>query len=170
LEIENMSQPQGIRPRFPEGYVNAPKDLLPWSHIEQRLTAAKNYWICSVRPNGRPHAMPVWAVWLDGSIYFDGSPETRHARNIAQNPNVVVHLESGDEVLVVEGVTQVLPTVTPELGKMLSQAYITKYAKEGYSPKPDQWNDSGLFQVRPQVVLAWTSFADDPTKFVLETD
>ena len=165
-----MSQPQGVRPYFPEGYVDDPKSLLPWSHVEQRLTAAKNYWICSVRPNGKPHAIPVWAVWIDGSIYFDGSSKTRHARNIAQNPNVAIHLESGDEALIVEGVTQVLPTVTPELGKRLSQAYTKKYAKEGYAPKPDQWNDGGLFQVRPQVVLAWTTFKDDPTKFVLEVD
>ena len=84
-----MNQPQGIRPRFPEGYAKAPKALLPWSYVERRITDAKNYWSCSVRPNGKPHAVPVWAVWLDSHIYFDGSPETRHARNIAHNPNSV---------------------------------------------------------------------------------
>ena len=162
-----MQQPQGVRPHFPEGYVNDPQKLLDWSHVEKRLTAAKNYWICSVRPNGKPHAIPVWAVWLDGSIYFDGSPETRHARNIVHNPNVAIHLENGDEVLSIEGVVQILDTVTPELGKRLSQAYTAKYAEMGYSPKPDQWNQGGLYCVHPQVVLTWTSFADDPTKFVI---
>ncbi len=163
-----MSQPQATRPYFPEGYLENPKGMVPWGYIEQRLTAAKNYWICSVRPNGKPHAIPVWAVWVDGCIYFDGSPETRHAQNIARNPNVAVHLESGDDVLIVEGTVQILKTAAPGLGKKLAQAYTTKYVDEGYSPQPDQWDNGGLFQVRPQMVLAWTKFTDDPTKFVLE--
>ena len=163
-----MTQPRITRPRFPEGYLAGPKALLPWSHVEQRLAAAKNYWICSVRPNGKPHTVPVWAVWVDKSIYFDGSPETRHARNISHNPNVVVHLESGDDVLIVEGVAQMLETVTPKLGRQVAQAYSAKYAEIGYSPQPDQWNNGGLFRVLPHMVLAWTQFTDDPTKFVLE--
>jgi nitroimidazol reductase NimA-like FMN-containing flavoprotein (pyridoxamine 5'-phosphate oxidase superfamily) len=162
-----MSQPQTTRPRFPEGYLENPKSMVPWSYVEQRLAAAKNYWVCSVRPNSNPHVIPVWAVWVDGCIYFDGSPETRHARNIASNPNIAVHLESGDDVLIVEGTTQMLQTVAQELGKKVAQAYSAKYAEMGYSPQPDQWNSGGLFQVRPQTVLAWTKFTDDPTKFVL---
>ena len=163
-----MSQPQATRPHFPEGYLENPKGMVPWSHVEQRLTAAKNYWVCSVRPNSKPHAIPIWAVWVDGCIYFDGSPETRHARNIAHNPNVAIHLESGDDVLIVEGAAQMLPTVEQELGRKVAQAYTAKYATEGYSPQPDQWSNGGLFQVSPQMVLAWTKFTDDPTKFVFE--
>lgn len=164
-----MSQPKATRPHFPEGYLDNPRGLVPWSYIEQRLAAARNYWICSVHPDNKPHAIPVWAVWVDGCVYFDGSPETRHARNIARNPHVSVHLESGDDVLIVEGIAKMLQGVAPELGKTVAQAYSAKYADEGYSPQPDQWNKGGLFQVRPQMVLAWTKFTDDPTKFVLET-
>jgi nitroimidazol reductase NimA-like FMN-containing flavoprotein (pyridoxamine 5'-phosphate oxidase superfamily) len=159
-----------MRPHFPQGYLENPKSMVPWSHVEQRLAAARNYWICSVRPNGKPHVIPVWAVWVDGYIYFDGSPETRHARNIAHNPNIAVHLESGDEVLIVEGTVEMLKTVAPEFGKRLAQTYSAKYAADGYSPQPNQWDEGGLFQVRPQMVLAWTKFTDDPTKFVLKPD
>jgi nitroimidazol reductase NimA-like FMN-containing flavoprotein (pyridoxamine 5'-phosphate oxidase superfamily) len=165
-----MSPPQPTRPHFPEGYLANPKSMVPWSYVEQRLTDAKNYWVCSVRPNGKPHVIPVWAVWVDGCIYFDGSPETRHARNIDRNPSVAVHLESGDDVLIVEGNAQMLQTVDRELGKKVAGQYSSKYAAEGYSPQPDQWEKGGLFQVRPQMVLAWTKFTDDPTKFVLGPD
>ncbi|MEI6136703.1 MAG: pyridoxamine 5'-phosphate oxidase family protein [Chloroflexota bacterium] len=30
-----------------------------------RLRTAMNYWIATTRPDGRPHAAPVWGVWLD---------------------------------------------------------------------------------------------------------
>ena len=56
------------RPHVPETYgLKASKEYLPWSFAEERLTASKNYWICSARPDGRPHSIPVWGFWLDGT-------------------------------------------------------------------------------------------------------
>ena len=162
-----MTQLKISRPRFPEGYVDHPKALLTWDHVEQRLTVAKNYWLSTVRPTGRPHAIPVWAVWVEGRLYFDGSPETRHARNIAKNPHVCLHLESGDDVIILEGVAQPSPRPSAELGTKLAQAYAVKYATLGYTPQPNQWDQGGLFEIVPDTVLAWTKFTDDPTRFIL---
>jgi len=163
-----MTQPQVTRPHFPEGYVDHPNALLNWDFVEQKLRQAKNYWLCTVRPDGRPHAVPKWAVWVDGKLYFDGSPETRNARNLAGNPHVSVHLESGDEVVIVEGTAQASSRPAPGLGRKLAQAYAAKYAALGYSPQPDQWDGGGLFEIAPRTVLAWTRFTEDPTKFVFE--
>lgn len=33
-----MSSPRITRPHFPPGYVEHARELLPWSHVEQRLT------------------------------------------------------------------------------------------------------------------------------------
>ena len=90
---------------MPQGYgvPETEEGLLPWSWATARLEAALNYWFATTRPDGRPHAMPAWAVWLDDSLYFEGSPATRRARNLAENPQVSVHLESGDEVVILEG-------------------------------------------------------------------
>src|SRR5919206_3597441 len=99
------SEPQRSRPVMPEGYGVPTTDdgLLDWSWATQRLEAARNYWFSTTRPDGRPHAMPAWAVWLDGVLYFEGSPATRRARNLATNPALSVHLESADEVVILEG-------------------------------------------------------------------
>ena len=93
------------RPSMPDGYgvPDTDEGLLDWSWAVERLESALNYWFATTRPDGRPHAMPAWAVWLDGGLYFEGSPLTRRARNLAANPAVVVHLESGDEVVILEG-------------------------------------------------------------------
>ena len=166
-----MSPIQISRPHFPKGYLENPKGLLPWSHVEQRLTAAKNYWLCSVNPGpaqGSPHAVPKWAVWVDGKLYFDGSPETRHARNIAQNPQVSVHLESGDDVVILNGVARAVGKPGAELGEQVASAYRAKYGEMGYAPQADQWDNGGLYEITPRNVLAWTSFTEDPTKFVLD--
>ncbi len=160
-----MKEPKSSRPHFPEGHVAHPKGFVPWSHVEERLTQARNYWVCTVRPDGRPHCIPKWGVWVEGKLYFDGSMETRHARNVAENPHVSVHLESGDDVVSVEGEAQAHPGPSKDLGKKLSQAYKAKYASLGYAPEPDQWDGGGLLVVTPKKVLAWTKFTDDPTRF-----
>lgn len=162
-----MADPKITRPHFPKGYLEHPKSFLPWSHVEQRLTEAKHYWLCTVRPNGRPHAVPKWAVYLNGKLYFDGSPETRHARNIAENPHLVVHLESGEDVVIVEGVAKESGKPTPELAAQIARAYAQKYADRGYAPQPEQWDEGGLFEIEPHTVIAWTQFTDDPTRFSL---
>jgi nitroimidazol reductase NimA-like FMN-containing flavoprotein (pyridoxamine 5'-phosphate oxidase superfamily) len=163
-----MADPKISRPHFPKGYLENPKALLPWSHVEQRLSDALHYWLCTVRPDGRPHAVPKWAVYVDAKIYFDGSPETRHARNIAQNPQVVLHLESGEDVIIVEGTAKEYGKPAAELALQIAQAYAQKYADRGYAPEPDQWDEGGLFEITPHTVIAWTQFTDDPTRFTLE--
>ena len=35
-----------------------------------RLRAAMVYWLATTRPDGRPHAMPVWGVLLGEVLWF----------------------------------------------------------------------------------------------------
>ena len=156
------------RPKFPKGYVDHPTASVSWDYVAGKLTEAKNYWLCSVRPDGRPQVVPRWAVFLDGNIYYDGSPETRHARNLEKNPQVSVHLESGDEVVILEGASQPAGKPSPTLGKALSEAYRSKYAALGYAPEANQWDEGGLYVFRPRQCIAWTQFTKDPTKFVFD--
>jgi pyridoxamine 5'-phosphate oxidase-like protein len=164
-----MATPTVTRPHFPQGYLENPQGLLAWSHVERQLVEATHYWLCSVRPNGRPHTVPKWAVWVNGLLYFDGSPQTRHARNIARNPFVCVHLESGERAVIVEGVGK---ETTPgrDLAVAVAGAYSAKYKALGYSPEPDSWDAGGLFEITPHTVIAWNSFTVDPTKFVFPTE
>jgi hypothetical protein len=155
-----------MRPKFPKGYVDKPASFVTWEWVAAQLTGSINYWLCSVRPDGRPHVVPRWCVYVDGKIYYDGSPETRHAQNIVENPNVSVHLESGTEVIILEGTSA--PAGRPDAGfaQRLADAYRVKYAALGYSPEPGQWDEGGLFVFTPRQCLAWTVFFENPTKFV----
>jgi nitroimidazol reductase NimA-like FMN-containing flavoprotein (pyridoxamine 5'-phosphate oxidase superfamily) len=157
------------RPKFPKGYVDKPVSYLTWDWVATQLTEAKHYWICSVRPDGRPHVVPRWCVFVDGKIYYDGSPETRHAINISANPNVSVHLENGWEAVILEGTSQMAGKPSPELGKQLAQAY-KKYKEYGYTPGPHSWDKGGLFVFTPRQCIAWSKFNEDPTKFLFEEE
>jgi len=169
-----MKPTKVTRPKFPKGYVDRPVSFLTWDWVAARLTESKNYWFCSVRPPapeapaGRPHVIPRWAVFVDGRIYYDGSPETRHARNIEFNPHISVHLENGMEAVMLEGTSGPAGKPSPELGRQLSEAYRKKYESMGYAPEPNSWDEGGLYVFTPRQCIAWSKFNEDPTKFVFE--
>ena len=67
--------------------------MLSWDAVEKKIANAHNYWVCTTRPDGRPHTVPVWGVWVDGAVYFGTDRDSRKARNILANPAMVIHLE-----------------------------------------------------------------------------
>src|SRR5262245_41648925 len=120
-----MSSPKITRPTFPKGYVDKPASFLTWDWVAEQLVESKCYWLCSVRPptqeapGGRPHVVPRWGVFVDNKFYYDGSPETRHARNLEKNPHVTLNLENGSQAIFLEGISQPAGKPSPELGKKL---------------------------------------------------
>lgn len=155
------------RPHVPADYgIPATNDdLLPWSHVVERMANALNYWVATTYPDGRPHVSVVWGVWHKNTFYFDGSPATRRGRNIAANPAVAVHLESGTDVVIIEGVTEEIQSPDPELTVHLAAEYARKYAAHDYSPEPQQWDNGGLFAITINKVLAWSNFPTDMTRW-----
>jgi len=79
--------------------------LLPFSYAEQRLTGARNYWLSTVGPDGAPHLMVLWAVWLNGTVQFSTGSESRKTRNLHADPRCTVGAQclNDAELVVVEG-------------------------------------------------------------------
>ncbi|MGW4469393.1 pyridoxamine 5'-phosphate oxidase family protein [Nonomuraea sp. NPDC004354] len=75
----------------------------PWSQARQCLETAPKAWLSTVRPDGRPHAMPVLLAWLDGSVWISTRPASRKGRNLAGNPHCVITVADPTLDLVVEG-------------------------------------------------------------------
>ena len=142
--------------------------MLDWFHVVKRMESSRSYWIATAGPDGRPHSTPVWGVWLDGALYFDGGPETRRGRHLAANPSVSVHLESGDDVVILEGEAREALAPDRTLTTRLAEGYSAKYASSGYEPGPDMWDSGSLYRMKPQVVFAWTAFPKDATRWSLD--
>ncbi len=164
-----MSQPKVSRPYIPEyGIPETLEGVLPWSYVEERMRQSLNYWISTVDPQGRPHATPVWGVWLDGTLYFDGSPHTRRGRNLSANPAVAVHLEDGMKVVVLHGDALEIKGIERSLAERLSAAYTAKYQELGYAPEPNTWDSGGVYRVQLKRAFAWTKFPQDTTRWEFE--
>jgi nitroimidazol reductase NimA-like FMN-containing flavoprotein (pyridoxamine 5'-phosphate oxidase superfamily) len=144
-------EPRRRRPSF-KGYGVPESDdgMLPWSWATERLEQARNYWVATTRPDRRPHSMPVWGVWLEGAFFFGSGRNSAKTRNLAANPAIVVHLESGDETVILEGRAE--PVLDTALERRVDEVYGPKYDfTPDASGESDPW-----FVVRPRRAYAWT--------------
>ena len=76
---------------------------IPWEEAERRLTRGGWFWLVTVRPDGAPHAMPVFAVWSESALFLVSKETTRKSRNLTADGRCVVTTDAGDLHLVVEG-------------------------------------------------------------------
>ncbi len=82
--------------------------LLPWSWAEERLIASHAYWLSTVRPDGRPHAIPVWGVWFADVVWLSSGLRSRHVRNMLTDPRCVVTTSNPGEPVIVEGSAEIV--------------------------------------------------------------
>ena len=106
--MPTMPEPTADRPAIPREYgvASGPEGMLPWASVEAQLAAAKLFWVATTTADGRPRVRPVDGTWFEGAIYVGGSPETAWIRDLLANPNVSVHLDSTDGIVIVEGVAE----------------------------------------------------------------
>lgn len=160
--------PERDTPQVPDGYgAESVEGHVDWSDVEARLRESQNYWLCTSRADGRPHVIPRWGVWVEAAFWYDGSSETVHARNLGEDGPCALHLESGTEVVILEGRSIVSAPPTGDLGKCLAEEFGRKYAPT-YQPTADAWSrdDAGGMRVlRPAKALAWMNFPKDLTRF-----
>jgi hypothetical protein len=146
-----------VRRRRPDfgptyGISESEEGMLLWNWAEERLAAARNYWVVTSDEDGEPSAAPVWGVWVDGAVYFGTNPESQKGRNLARDPRALVHLESGDEVVILHGEVE-----HRELDESIADAYEAKY----------DHRPPGLLRLKPRRALAWleTDYPETATRF-----
>jgi nitroimidazol reductase NimA-like FMN-containing flavoprotein (pyridoxamine 5'-phosphate oxidase superfamily) len=162
-----MAEPQRMRPKMQDyGIAEGEQGLMSWEWVCDQMEKSRNYWICSTRPDGKPHAAPVWGVWVDNTLYFSSGRISRKGRNLAANPAVVVHLESGDDAVIFEGVVEEVPAAS--VHAHIVDAYAAKYPPF----RPDPASDPGAiwFALRPQVAFGWLErdFPNTATRWEFE--
>lgn len=143
-----------------------PGGLLPWSWAEERLRAARTYWIATTRAGGQPHCRPVWGVWLADGFWFSTGSLTRV--NLARDPTLTVHLEDGQEVVIVEGTAS---TCDDEKSIVqMCRAYSAKYDYPISLVDGEVRDSSGTggpaYRAVPRKVIGWASDMTAPTRWM----
>src|SRR5579875_3443496 len=127
----DMEIPEVSRPYMPGYGVAGPDEgsgLLSWSWAAERLTAARNYWVASAWPDGRPHVMPVWGMWDDAVLWFSSAVESRKAKNLIADPRCVVTTEDASDPVIIEGTAHIVTghAVLQRVIDLMNEKYATQ--------------------------------------------
>ncbi|HKA48542.1 MAG TPA: pyridoxamine 5'-phosphate oxidase family protein [Candidatus Dormibacteraeota bacterium] len=164
-----MTEPRASRPYMPGYGLLGPDEgtgLLPWQWAEERLTSSRNYWVVSLWPDGRPHAMPVWGLWHEGAFWFSSSKGSRKARNLAADPRCVVTTEDAADPVVLEGTAELVsePEALATMLALENAKYDTNYTIDLLDP-----DVNAVYRVRPRWAfgLRHDDFTGSPTRWTL---
>lgn len=161
--------PEASRPYMP-GYGTLPAaegtGLLPWSWAEERLVRSRDYWVATAWPDGRPHVMPVWGVWMADRLWFSSSLGSRKARNLLADPRCAVTTDDPKQPVVLDGVAELL-TAHEDLLAFIDATngkYGTGYGVDFLDPAVN-----ATFAVRPNWAFALdeADFGGSPTRWRL---
>jgi hypothetical protein len=139
------------------GYPPENPNLTQWRDAEAVLEDRKTYWLATVRPDGRPHVMPVWGVWLAGKFFFSTSATSRKGRNLAENSHCTIGLSGAGMDLVVEGTAAVL--TDHEVAARVAELYGPKYEWPVTARDGGLYGENGdggpLYVVTPSVAFGF---------------
>lgn len=120
----------------------------PSPEILTRLDKEKNIWLATVRPDGRPHLVPVWFVWEEQTFFICIASSSVKYGNLLQNNAVSLSLEDGSSPLICEGSAE--PAARPWPSKVIT-AFQGKY---DWQIDTDEEYDA-LVRITPRKWLSW---------------
>lgn len=143
-----------VEPAFIFGFT-APGPLLDWAWAEERLTAARNFWLATPGTDGLPHTRPMWGFWRENGLWF--STVNRMVDHLKNDGRLVMHTESADETVIVEGRVEQL--FGKESLQIISDGYAEKYGHQTNATDEGVFTPEGYggpgFRMRPERVLGW---------------
>ncbi|HST04967.1 MAG TPA: pyridoxamine 5'-phosphate oxidase family protein [Chloroflexia bacterium] len=136
--------------------------IAPWAEIRDKLVEGGTTWLTTVRPDGRPHVVPVGALWIDGAYYVTTGQGTVKGNNLDHDPHCVITLSSGGFDMVVEGEAAKVSDV--EKLERVARVYANQgwpaYVHDGVLDAPYSAATTGpapydVYEVAPSVAFAF---------------
>lgn len=152
-----MPTPTAHPVRFPSEYGQTAETLAQlqsWDEVAQRIAAARNDWVATTTPDGRPHVRPVDGVFVDDTLAFGGSPETRWVQHLRERPAVSVSLPDDDHAVILDGEVELVDDPSLPLTAAVYAANREKYPQ--YWSETEAQEAMPFWALRPRRVYAWS--------------
>jgi hypothetical protein len=130
--------------------------MLSWREAERVLETGRYVWLGTRDEDGGPHLVQQWGVWIDDTLYFEGSDRTRWARNLARDPRLAFGTQDGDRAVYGKAVVDVVRGIDAKLAARIAKRYTAKYGRAfKYRPTADQYANGSVFRARPTKLIAF---------------
>jgi PPOX class probable F420-dependent enzyme len=129
------------------------------TRIDRLLRDEPVVWLSTVRPDGRPHLVPIWFSWDGERLFIASKPQARKVGNMRENPQVMLALGDAEEdfdVGLIEAHAELPEATTTEL---MPKDHLSKYrdqlARIGLDAEGYASTYSQPIIVRPSKFLPW---------------
>ncbi|MBB5081972.1 pyridoxamine 5'-phosphate oxidase family protein [Nonomuraea endophytica] len=145
---EQLSSPHGT-----------PLTALSWADVRTRVAGAGDYLLATTDRDGRPHVVPVLAVWLEDTVCFVTFSQARKARNLTRNDGCAITVPGPEVDLVLEGTAHRVRD-TDRLGQ-IAELFPPKYpwwhpvVRDGEFYDPADTDPRHVYAVEPARVFAF---------------
>jgi general stress protein 26 len=129
---------------------------IPWSKVSLWLQSRRSCWLCTARPDGRPHGAPIWFWWEEGtkSAYFVTGKDSVKGKNLVHQSYVSLLVGDGDDTIILNG--RAIPVTDTAEQQRVNQAWGEKYVDPYSGAKADVLAPHDqLYRVPVQQVMAW---------------
>lgn len=130
-----------------------------FNRIDRLLREEHVVWLSSVRPDGRPHVVPIWFSWDGREILIASKPDAQKIRNLRANAKVMLAVgeaEDDFDVGLLEGHAELLDEPA---AAVLPAAHLAKYRSQmaaiGLSPAEFHATYSQVIRIVPTRWLPW---------------
>jgi nitroimidazol reductase NimA-like FMN-containing flavoprotein (pyridoxamine 5'-phosphate oxidase superfamily) len=136
----------------------APLDTsLPQEELDEFLRTQRTVRVATADREGRPHVVPLWFVWVDGTLFLNTTLGNRTVRNLEQNPMAAATVDDGETYDDLRGVVLAGPTEPadgdPRL-EAVTAAFGDKYFG-GNRPHFVGWRNRFFLRMKPDRISSW---------------
>jgi len=125
--------------------------------VEAFLAEQRTLRLATATPTGRPHVVPLWFVWMDGTVFMNSTLGNVTVKNLQRNPQATGSIDDGSGYDELRGVLVhgrvAWADADPRL-ESVKRAWSQKYLG-GKPPPYDRWKNRIWFRLTPDVVTSW---------------
>ena len=126
--------------------------------------------VATLLPNGDPHVVPLWFVWLEEGVYVTCRRTSRVWGNLARDSRAALEFDRGrawaeHQGLMLRGRAELLGADNPSVKEAISawfEKYRTDLGGAGFELYSAQVAEPAMFRLRPDRVAAWTNGGQRP--------
>lgn len=118
--------------------------------------------LATVRPDGRPHAVPIWYLYEDGVFIMSTGRHSQKHRNVRANPEAMLVVDRRTlpyRAFMAEGRAEVGPPLTPEQRLRVASRYLGEEGGRRYAEDRGAV-DSVTIRLRPRRFVEYPGQAE----------
>ena len=125
--------------------------------LDDYLTVQRTARVATLGPDGRPHVIPLWFVWVEGALFVNTTRGNRSVKNLEGNPAAAATIDDGETYDALRGVTMAgemrEADDDPRLDAVVA-AFSRKYFA-GNAPHFAAWRNRFFLKLVPDRISSW---------------